>query len=33
MAEFFPIWQNFFQTFADNPVWDLATVYLAPINS
>jgi hypothetical protein len=26
MQNFFLIWPNFFQTFADNPVWDLATV-------
>jgi hypothetical protein len=26
MQNFSPIWPNFFLTFADSPVWDLATV-------
>jgi hypothetical protein len=29
MQSVFLIWPNFFQTFADNPVWDLATVLSA----
>jgi hypothetical protein len=32
-CRFFPIWPNFFQTFADNPVWDCINFGLGPGNS